>query len=92
MLKYFIRKGKLFYWNDPKQEITQEVIDISSRYDAIDLTWRNREYNTSLNIANVEHGENIYITLMMIEDAQKGIVYYICKSDFTIYKKLDLIQ
>ena len=35
--KYIIREGKLFYWNDSKQEITQEIIDVLSRYDEIDL-------------------------------------------------------
>lgn len=85
--KYFIREGKLFYWNDPKQEITQEVIDVLSKYNAIDLAWRDREYNIPLNITDGEYGENIYIPPMVIDDAQKGIVYYICKSDFTIYKK-----
>lgn len=85
--KYLIRKGKLFYWNDPGEKITQEVIDVLSKYDAIDLDWRDREYNIPLNITDGEYGENVYIPPMVIDDAQKGIVYYICKSDFTIYKK-----
>ena len=84
--KYIIREGKLFYWNDPKQEITQEIIDVLSRYDAIDLDWRNREYNIPLNIPDGDP-RIIYIPPMVIDDAQKGIVYYICKNDFTIYKK-----
>lgn len=84
--KYIIREGKLFYWNDPKQEITQEIIDVLSRYDAIDLDWRNREYNIPLNIPDGDP-RIIYIPPMVIDDAQKGIVYYICKNNFTIYKK-----
>lgn len=85
--KYLIRKGKLFYWNDPKQKITQEIIDVLSKYNAIDLDWRDREYNIPLNITDGEYGENVYIPPMVIDDAQKGIVYYICKNNFTIYKK-----
>lgn len=84
--KYIIREKKLFYWNDPKQEITQEIIDVLSRYDAIDLDWRDREYNIPLKISDGDP-KVIYIPPMGIDDAQKGIVYYICKSDFTIYKK-----
>lgn len=34
--KYFIREGKLFYCNDPKQEITQEVIDVLSKYKSLE--------------------------------------------------------
>lgn len=85
--KYLIRKGKLFYWNDPEQKITQEIIDVLSKYNAIDLDWRDREYNIPLNITDGEYGENVYIPPMVIDDAQKGIVYYICKNNFTIYKK-----
>ncbi len=36
-----IREGTTVYMNIPKQEITQENIDVLSRYDAIDLDWRN---------------------------------------------------
>lgn len=85
--KYLIRKGKLFYWNDPEQKITQEIIDVLSTYNAIDLDWRDREYNIPLNITDGEYGENVYIPPMVIDDAQKGIVYYICKNNFAIYKK-----
>lgn len=85
--KYIIREGKLFYWNDPEQEITQELIDVLSQYDAIDLDWRDREYNKPLNISDGEHGENIYIPPTVIDDAQKGLIYHICKNNFTIYKK-----
>lgn len=85
--KYMVIEEKLFYWNDPDQGITQEIIDILSQYDAIDLAWRDREYNIPLNISDGEYGENVYIPPMVIDDAQKGIVYYICKNDFTNYKK-----
>lgn len=84
--KYLIRKGKLFYWNDPEQKITQEIIDVLSKYDAIDLDWRDREYNIPLNISDGDP-KVIYIPPMVIDDAQKGVVYYICNSDFTICKK-----
>lgn len=85
--KYMVIEEKLFYWNDPDQGITQEIIDILSQYDAIDLAWRDREYNIPLNISDGEYGENVYIPPMVIDDAQKGLVYYICKNDFTNYKK-----
>jgi hypothetical protein len=85
--KYMVIEEKLFYWNDPDQGITQEIIDILSQYDAIDLAWRDREYNIPLNISDGEYGEKVYIPPMVIDDAQKGLVYYICKNDFTNYKK-----
>lgn len=85
---YLIRDGRLFYWNNPEQKITQEMIDVLSQYNAIDLNWRDREYNVPLNIADGEYGENIYIPPMVIDDGKKGLIYYICKNDVTNYKKI----
>lgn len=85
--QYTIRDGKLFYWNDPEQPITKRMIDILLQYNAIDLEWRDREYNIPLNISDGESGYSLYIPPTVIDDGANGVVYYICKNDFTYYKK-----
>lgn len=69
---YIIKNGKFFYWNNPEKPITQEFIDIFSRYILID----------SINMYGL-----VEIRGYSIDDSQKGVDYYFCKDDFTNYKK-----
>ena len=84
--RYAIIEGKLFYWNDPEQVITQEIYDVLSQFNAIDLDWRDREYNIPLNIEDGDPRVN-YRAPWIHDDGQKGAVYYVCKTNFTNYKK-----
>ena len=84
--KYEIREGKLFYWNDPEQPIAQEIIDVLSQFNHIDLDWRDREYNIPLDIKDGDP-QMQYLAPLAINDGIKSMVYYIHKNDFTNYKK-----
>jgi len=69
--RYTIRDGKLFYWSDTTQVITQEIISVLEKYNHIDFDWR-KEYD---------------FPPLVINDGAEGIVYYFCKNDLTNYKK-----
>jgi len=66
-----VKGDKFFYWNNPEKPITQEFIDVFTKYMVLD----------SLFIYG--HGEYSSFT----DDSQKGVDYYFCKDDFTNYKK-----
>ncbi len=69
---YAIYDGKLFYWNNPAEIISEEILNVLSQYDQIDINWRDTYYD---------------IPPMIFDDGKQGVVYYVCKSDFTKYKK-----
>lgn len=69
--QYAIKDGNLFYWNDSKEVIGKEIIDILKKYDHIDFDW-SKEY---------------VIPPLTIDDGKEGVVYYICKNDYRNYKK-----
>jgi len=69
--QYIVRNGKLFYWSDTTQVITQEIISVLGKYNHIDFHW-NEEY---------------IIPPLLIDDGKEGIVYYFCKNDYKNYKK-----
>jgi len=70
--RYLTKDGKLFYWSDSTQVITQEIIDTLKRYDYIDFSWTELPYE-------MIHGVN--------DDGVEGMVYYICKNNYKNYKK-----
>lgn len=70
--KYVIRKGKLFYWTEPNEKISEKIIDILTEYDQLDFNWRD------------EHDD---LPPLKIDDGKDGIVYYICKNNIIRYKK-----
>jgi len=70
--RYLIKEGKLFYWNDSTQVITQEILDVLKWYDHIDFSWTELDY------------EMIY---GVHDDGVEGVVYYVCKNDYRNYKK-----
>lgn len=84
--KFFVKGGKLFYWNDPEQAITQNVLDILSEFNHIDFDWRDREYNIPLNVPDGDP-RVIYLPPVSIDDGKLGVAYYMCKNNFTNYKK-----
>lgn len=84
--KFQIRDGKLFYWNDPDQAITQEMLDVLTRFNHIDFEWRDREYNIPLNIADGDP-RVYYFPPIAINDGVEGVLYYICISNPLQYKK-----
>lgn len=68
----YLRKGnKLFYWNDSTQVITQEIVEVLKRYDHIDFSW----------------SEEYIIPPLVIDDGKESVVYYLCKDNYTNYKK-----
>ena len=69
--RYTIRDGKLFYWSDTTQVITQEIISVLKRYNHIDFDWR-KEYD---------------LPPLWHNDGGGGVVYYFCKNNLTNYKK-----
>ena len=69
--KYALHNGKLFYWKDPNGVITEEIITILTKYNRVDFDWR-EEYD---------------LPPYVHYDGGEGIDYYICKNDFTHYKK-----
>ncbi|MDR1553979.1 MAG: hypothetical protein LBS69_11055 [Prevotellaceae bacterium] len=69
--RYTIRDGKLFYWSDTTQVITQEIISVLDKYNHIDFDWH-KEYD---------------VPPFVINDGAEGLVYYFCKNDLKNYKK-----
>ncbi len=70
----FIEKdGKLFYWWDEDYPLTQEALTVFKKYNLL----------TENNIDGV-----IEFYDFKIDDSQKGVDYYFCKSDLTKYKKV----
>ncbi|MDR0232702.1 MAG: hypothetical protein LBI82_11375 [Dysgonamonadaceae bacterium] len=69
--QYVIRDNKLFYWNDAKQAITQDIISILEKYNHIDFHW----------------SEEYVIPPLVIDDGKESVVYYFCKNDYKNYKK-----
>ncbi len=71
---YKIINNKLFYWNNPKIRISQEVISALDDYNHIDYNW----------------SEEYIIPPYTINDAQESVIYYVCKNNFKNYKKMAL--
>jgi len=69
---YFERDGKLFYWYDSTNSITDELLNTLSRYNKIDSTYVKGTYE--LNV--------------VFDDSKKGVDYYFCKNDLTRFKKV----
>ena len=68
---YSVNKGKLFYWNDSTQVITQDLLSTLEKYDHIDY-----RFNDTPFIVGGVHN-----------DGTEGVLYCICKKDLTNYKK-----
>lgn len=69
--RYIVKNGKLFYWNDTTQFITQDIISILEKYNHIDYRWSE--------LPEIIGGVH--------NDGAEGVVYYFCKNDLTNYKK-----
>lgn len=70
--RYVEKEGKLFYWSDSTHVLTDDLVKTFSKYNLID----------SLNIGVTGMPDGI------IDDSKKGVDYYICKGNFTKYKKV----
>jgi hypothetical protein len=73
--KFIEYKGKLFYWYDPKQTISNELISILSKYNHIDSL-------------NVNGFIGIPETSSKIDDSEMAVDYFLCKKNLMIYKKI----
>ena len=72
---YLIIEEKLFYWNDSTKILSKEIVNVLNKYNRIDST-------------NVNGFQYIPEGAFIIDERQKGVDYYICKNDFTNYKKV----
>lgn len=70
--KFLIKENILFYWNDSTVAISQEILNTLERYNHIDFSRTELQYEM---ITGVH------------DDGVKGMVYYICKDDYKNYKK-----
>lgn len=69
---FFEIEGKLFYWHNKEDSLSQESLDLIKKYNLI-------QFN--------ENGLVIYPDLST-DDSQKAVDYYFCKNNFKIFKKV----
>lgn len=70
--RYIEQAGKLFYWHDSTNVITDELVSVLAKYNQIDST-------------NVNGIVEIKGTL---DETLKGVDYYFCKNNLLEYKKV----
>lgn len=71
--KYLIKNKRLFLWKDGETPLTKDILSIMDKYNILDSTNLQKEYNTII-ISN--------------DDGLKGVDYYICKDNIKHYKKI----
>jgi len=71
--RFLERNKKLFYWYDSTSVITEDLIKALSKYHQID----------SLNVHGI-----VGIPESHIDDSKKGMDYYFCRCNLSIYKKV----
>ena len=74
--------GKLFLWNDDDYPITEELLDALHRYNLF------VDYDTFLKNEGLPDDIGIIILDNPVDDSKKGINYFFCKNNLTIYKKV----
>ena len=70
--QYLEKDGKLFYWWDNNKPLTQEILDVLSKYGLL----------------QDDEGGWVKFPDATINDLQKGAHYYFCRNDLTNYKKV----
>lgn len=70
--RFVEKEGNLFYWWDDDYPLTQEALDIFSKYGLL----------------QDDEGGWVKFPDFSINDAQKGVDYYFCKNDLSQYKKI----
>jgi hypothetical protein len=70
--RFIEKNGKLFYWYDDNYPLTAEVIAVFKKY----------------HLFQDDQGGLIQFAQKVTDDSKKGIDYYFCRSDPTIYKKV----
>lgn len=68
---FVIKNGKLFLWYDPNKTISRELRSVLIQYNHLDSVWM-KEYD---------------IPPYVVDDGKKGVLYYFCKTNLSIYKK-----
>lgn len=72
---FFVKEGKLFYWNDSNKSLSEEIVNLLHQFNLID----------SININGfIEIPEGA----MIIDERQKGVDYYLCRNNLKNYKKV----
>ena len=71
--RYIEKNNKLFYWDDDDYPLTEEMIMVLKKYNLL----LNNDFDGLMKF--YDFGTN---------DAQKGVHYYFCKDDLTIYRKV----
>lgn len=72
--QYAEKEGKLFYWCDSTQVITNEIINVLAKFNHLDSTYVN--------------GFNGDIPEFIINDSKKGADYYFCKKNLSRYRRV----
>ena len=70
--RYLEKNGKLFYWYDDDFPLTQETLDVFSKY----------------NLLQDNEGGWVTSPDLLITDSQKAVDYYYCKNNFSKNKKI----
>ena len=70
--RYVIKDGKLFFWWDDDYPLTEEMLAILWKYDLL--------FDDTQGL--------IKIPQFSINDKQKGVHYYFCRNDLSIYKRV----
>jgi hypothetical protein len=65
-------KNKIFIWMDDDYPLTQEALDIYKKY----------------NLLQDDEGGWVLFPDSSVNESQKGVHYYFCKNNLTIYKKV----
>jgi len=68
---FVIKNGRLFLWYDHNKTISQELKNVLIQYNHLDSVWM-KEYD---------------IPPYVVDDGKKGVIYYFCKKNLSIYKK-----
>ena len=70
--KYVEKENKLFYWYDPASSITNDLMSVLLKYNKIDSSYVEGNYELSLSF----------------DDSKRGVDYYFCKNNLLKYKKV----
>jgi hypothetical protein len=70
--RYVEKEGKLFYWWDDNYALTKEALAVFRKY----------------NLLQDDMGGTIQLPDNILDEKQQSAIYYFCKNNFAIYKKI----
>jgi hypothetical protein len=70
--KFFEKNGKLFFWRDKDFMLTNKALSIFQRYNLLQDDDNGKRQTPS----------------SVIDESKRGVHYYFCKNDFSIYKRV----